>query len=309
MFSFENRPFFRVCFAVRDHLHPSCNLISFPCIRRDRRIPQEMSPFVMPRCRKQKVKRMEYSVRINGIDTTAHYEERAVQELFLPLLRHLTDLQTQKGGRVLVLLAAPPGAGKTTLLSFLETLSKTHPGLCPVQVIGMDGFHRRQEYLLSHTVSRDGQDIPMVRIKGAPVTFDLQRLKESIERVASGEICSWPVYDRLLHNPVDDALQVNSKIVFLDGNYLLLDEEGWRDLSSYADYTISLTADEQLLRTNLIDRRIKTGVERERAIRFVDFSDMPNVRLCLQKTKRADLRLQIINNGDYRLADEPAIVE
>ena len=162
----------------------------------------------------------------DGIDTTAHYEERAVQELFLPLLRHLTDLQTQKGGRVLVLLAAPPGAGKTTLLSFLETLSKTHPGLCPVQVIGMDGFHRRQEYLLSHTVSRDGQDIPMVRIKGAPVTFDLESLTRRIQIAASGAVCTWPVYDRLLHNPVEDAVTVDGSIVLLEGNYLLIHGTG-----------------------------------------------------------------------------------
>ena len=250
-----------------------------------------------------------FRVSINGIDVAASYSERAVNEIFLPLLRRLTALQREKEKRILVMMAAPPGSGKTTLCSFLEKMSSTDEEVEPIQVIGMDGFHRRQEYLLSHFIQRDGKRIPLVEIKGAPVTFDLQRLKESIERVASGEICSWPVYDRLLHNPVDDALQVNSKIVVLEGNYLLLDEEGWRDLSSYAHYPISLTADEQLLRTNLIDRRIKTGVERERAIRFVDFSDMPNVRLCLQKTKRADLRLQIINNGDYRLADEPAIVE
>ena len=110
---------------------------------------------------------MEYSVRVNGIDVTAHYEERAVHDIFLPLLRHLTSLEHEKGRRILVMLAAPPGAGKTTLLSFLETLSHQDPALCPVQVIGMDGFHRRQEYLLSHTVFRDGEELPMVRIKGA----------------------------------------------------------------------------------------------------------------------------------------------
>lgn len=258
-----------------------------------------MSSFVMPRCRKQKVKRMEYSVRINGIDTTAHYEERAVQELFLPLLRHLTDLQTQKGGRVLVLLAAPPGAGKTTLLSFLETLSKTHPGLCPVQVIGMDGFHRRQEYLLSHTVSRDGQDIPMVRIKGAPVTFDLEGLTRRIQIAASGAVCTWPVYDRLLHNPVEDAVTVDGSIVLLEGNYLLLDADGWRDLSAFADYTVSIRAPEALLRRRLIDRRIRTGVEAEAAAAFVDFSDMPNVRTCLELTMPADLELFLDDAGGY----------
>ena len=34
---------------------------------------------------------------------------------------------------------------------------------------------------------------------------------------------------------------------------------------------------------------------------FVDFSDMPNVRLCLSKTLPADLELQTDADGDYRL--------
>ena len=74
-----------------------------------------------------------------------------------------------------------------------------------------------------------------------------------------------------------------------------------------ADYTVSLTADETLLRARLIDRRMKTGVEKEPAIRFVDFSDMPNVRLCLHKTKQADLSLRIDEEGDYHIDPASAI--
>ena len=66
----------------------------------------------------------------------------------------------------------------------------------------MDGFHRRQEYLLSHTLIRDGREIPMVDVKGTPETFDLEKLEEAIKELASGKICGWPVYDRLLHDPV-----------------------------------------------------------------------------------------------------------
>ena len=253
-----------------------------------------------------KVKWMEYSVRVNGIDVTAHYEERAVHDIFLPLLRHLTGLEHEKGRRILVMLAAPPGAGKTTLLSFLETLSHQDPSLCPVQVIGMDGFHRRQEYLLSHTVFRDGEELPMVRIKGAPVTFDLERLTHFVRRAASGEVCTWPFYDRLLHNPIEDAVTVDGRIVLLEGNYLLLDADGWRDLRSFADYTVSVRAPEDLLRRRLIDRRIRTGVEEDAARAFVDFSDMPNVRVCLEKTMPADLELFLDDEGAYHITGSPS---
>ena len=61
----------------------------------------------------------------------------------------------------------------------------------PIQAIGMDGFHKRQDYLKSHFVQVGGQRVSMVEIKGAPITFDLQRLTESIQRVAAGEKCGW----------------------------------------------------------------------------------------------------------------------
>ena len=242
-----------------------------------------------------------HHVIINGIAVDAHYSEQAVNGIFIPLLKRLTKLQKEKGRRILVMLAAPPGAGKTTLLTFLEKLSREHEEIGPIQIIGMDGFHRRQEYLLSHSVVRGGKQVPMVEIKGAPATFDLERLTASVKKAAAGEVCGWPAYDRLLHNPVEDAVQVDGRIVLMEGNYLLLDEDGWRDLSAYADYTISLRADETFLRERLIERKKKTGADEETAVRFVDFSDMPNARLCLENTKPADLQLTIDAGGDYHM--------
>ena len=244
---------------------------------------------------------IDYQVTINGIGVTASYSEQAVEEIFLPLLRKLTALQKKKGRRILVMVAAPPGAGKSTLLSFLEHLAHEHDDLETIQTIGMDGFHRRQEYLVSHTVLRDGEEIPMVKIKGAPVTFDLEHLTENVKKVAAGEVCGWPVYNRLLHNPVDNVLTVSGKIAVLEGNYLLLEEAGWSELKNYADYTVSVRAEENCLRERLIDRKIKTCVDPDAAAQFVDFSDMPNVRLCLQKTAAADLQLQIDSTGDYHI--------
>ncbi|MBQ8162520.1 MAG: nucleoside/nucleotide kinase family protein [Clostridia bacterium] len=236
-------------------------------------------------------------MQINGIEVDARYTEETVEEVFLPLLRSLTELQREKGRRILVLLAAPPGCGKTTLAAFLEEMSRSREGLCPVQAIGMDGFHRYQDFLLSHTALVDGEEVQMVRIKGAPVTFDLEKLRAAVVRVAAGEACSWPVYDRMTHNPREDALLVDAQIVLLEGNYLLLLEDGWRELAEYADYTISLTADEALLRERLIKRKKKTCRDEEEAVRFVDFSDMRNVRLCQERSRMADLRLQISERG------------
>ena len=236
---------------------------------------------------------MNYSADINGITVNAAYSNTIVNEVFIPLLKHLAQLHHEKQRRILVMLAAPPGTGKSTLVSFLEHLAQLVIPDKRVQAVGMDGFHHRQEYLLTHTVERNGKNIPMAKIKGAPITFDLDALTRKIREVSEGNICRWPHYDRQLHDPVDDAITIDADIVLLEGNYLLLDADGWRDLSRYADYTISLTADEEMLRSRLIRRKMKTGMSREDAERFVESSDMRNVRLCLDKTMKADLELSI----------------
>ena len=241
-----------------------------------------------------------HRVIINGIEVAARYSERAVNGIFIPFLRKLTEMQETAGRRILVMLAAPPGAGKSTLLSFLGRLAGETEGVGRIRTIGMDGFHRRQEYLLSHDTLRDGKPVRMVEVKGAPETFDLDALAERVKRVSLGETVGWPVYDRLLHNPVEDAVLVDGEIVILEGNYLLLDLDGWRDLKDFADYTVSVRAEETLLRERLISRRIKTGVVEDKAMRFVDFSDMPNVRLCLSRSMPADLQLEIDERGEYR---------
>lgn len=236
---------------------------------------------------------MKYKVNINGIDVEATYSADAIKNVIEPLLMHLAEIRQQKGGRVLAMLAAPPGAGKSTLVSFLEYYAKELLPELKVQAIGMDGFHRRQEYLTSHDTEVDGKMIPMVQIKGAPVTFDLEAFVAKIKEVLGGGTAFWPTYDRHLHNPIEDAITVTGDIVILEGNYLLLDEEGWRDIHKMADYTIFLRGDEEVLRNRLVDRKEASGNSRDKAEDFVDFSDMRNVRLCLNHSLPADLELRL----------------
>ncbi|MBE5841546.1 MAG: nucleoside/nucleotide kinase family protein [Butyrivibrio sp.] len=236
---------------------------------------------------------MEYKANINGIDIEAVYSQESIDGIFKPLLLKLSQMHDEKKKRILVMLAAPPGAGKSTLVSFLEELSKEIIPGKKLQATGMDGFHRRQEYLLTHKIMVDGRELPMVDIKGAPVTFDSDALRSKIQEVCREKSCKWPIYDRLLHNPVEDAITVDGDIVLLEGNYLLADIDGFRNLSELADYTISISAKEELLRKRLIDRKEASGNTRQKAEKFVDFSDMANVRLCLQKTRKADLELVV----------------
>lgn len=242
---------------------------------------------------------MNFDITINGIDVHASYSEKSVEEIFIPLLKLLAEKQKEAGRRILVMLAAPPAAGKSTLLAFLKHLSETTPGLKPITTIGMDGFHRYQDYLLTHTMLRDGQEVSMVSLKGAPETFDLELLAERIKKVAAGENCGWPEYNRMLHNPVENAIQVTGDIVLLEGNYLLLDWPGWRDLKASADYTIRILADEQDLRERLINRKAASGTDYEEAVKFVENSDLYNARTCLRESMEADLTLRMMQDGEY----------
>lgn len=238
-----------------------------------------------------------------GQAVEAVFSDTNVQQIFLPLLRRLTEFRKLKGGRVLALLAAPPGSGKSTLAAFLRRLSLDAPGICPLTVIGMDGFHWPQRYLDSHTTLRDGVEIPLARVKGAPESFDLKALASSLKRVAAGENCPWPVYDRTLHDPKPGALTVTGDVVLLEGNYLLLDEPGWRELRGLADYAVSISADPDMLRSRLVARHMAGGKPEEAAIRHVDNSDMRNARLCLEHGLPADLRLTLAADGTFAVIE------
>jgi len=248
---------------------------------------------------------MKINIDNCGQTVEAVFSDDNVKDIFLPLLGRLTDLHRAKGGRVLALLAAPPGAGKSTLAALLRQLSLEAPGLCPLAVIGIDGFRRRQRYLDTHTTLRDGVEIPLARIKGAPETFDLEALSAALRRVAAGEDCPWPTYDRMLHDPVPDALRVTEDVVLMEGNYLLLDAPGWRELRDLADITVSVIADPDMLRGRLIARHVATGKTLEAATRHVDDSDMRNARLCLEHSLPADLQLTLRCDGTFEAGTQP----
>ena len=249
---------------------------------------------------------MNYKTEINGIGVNVDFTDDNIENIFIPILKYANKLYGEKKKRVLILLAAPPGAGKSTLLSFFKYLSENNNELNPITTIGMDGFHRYQDYLLTHDMERDGKTYKMVELKGCPETFDLEKLLERTKKVANGETVGWPEYDRLTHNPVEDTIMVSGDIVFLEGNYLLLDKPGWKELKGLSDLTISIRADEGMLRDRLIQRKMKTGnISHEKAEKFVDLSDLYNAHTCLKYSVEADIVLDILSDNSYRLVKHP----
>lgn len=142
---------------------------------------------------------MEAKLTVNGFGFVARYGEKDVERVLLPLLMRPTELQAERGGRLIAFLAAPPGAGKSTLAAFMEWLSRRTPEATPLQAVGMDGFHYPNAYLGAHSfVDEDGSEVCMRSRKGAPQTFDVEGLRAALTDARSDAPGPWPAYSRVL---------------------------------------------------------------------------------------------------------------
>jgi pantothenate kinase len=182
-------------------------------------------------------------------------------------------------GRFLVGIAGPPGSGKSTLAAALEAR------LSQAAAVPMDGFHLDDAILEAR-----GQRAR----KGAPYTFDCRGFRLLLERLKSGEaevFC--PVFDRSLELSRNAAREVSAqvRIVIAEGNYLLLDEPGWRDVGHLLDFTVFLKPSLAELERRLMARWAHFGKTPEESRAWIDTNDMPNIRAVLDKSLPADVEI------------------
>lgn len=235
--------------------------------------------------------RVELPLLINDQEVLASYAREDVEGLFLPFLRELTSLRDEAragGRRVVAFLAAPPGAGKSTLASFLQGLSCGREGLAPLQALGMDGFHRPNVWLDAHHLGDDPAAPSLRSVKGAPQTFDVEALEATLRRLRAGERLRWPSYSRATHDVCAEGPWVESEVVLVEGNYLLLDEPGWRGLRELCDVSVMLREDSEVLHRRLVARKVAGGSTPKEAEAHYQRSDRRNVELVLGHSLPAD---------------------
>ena len=162
----------------------------------------------------------------------------------------------------------------------------------------MDGFHYPNRYLAAHTILRDGKKIRLTSIKGAPETFDVPALAAKLG-AAREESVTFPVYDRRIHDVVPDAVTADAPILLVEGNWLLLDEEPWRDLCGLADHRLRIDAAPELLRDRLIARKVQGGSTAEDAAAFYEASDAPNILRFATHAGAADDIWRMTADGDF----------
>lgn len=241
---------------------------------------------------------LNYELTVNGLIQNIKYNQETVEKLFLPLLRRLTEMHHKSNQRIILFLVAPPATGKSTLTLFLEKLSRKNDNLTPVQAVGMDGFHYHADFIKSHSITRNGQKIPMSEIKGCPETFDVDKLKSKLAVLRENNV-AFPIYDRKIHDVVEDALQVTGKIILFEGNWLLLRDEKWRTLQQFADYTLMIKSDPSILKQRLIQRKMQGGLSLEAATSFYEKSDSYNVERTLNDSDTADETWLMLDDNDY----------
>lgn len=244
------------------------------------------------------INKVEYSVNVNGFSFNAEYFKKDVDNIFIPLLEKLTLIRKQKGKRVISFLVSPPGTGKTTLSMFLASLSSNDDTLTSIQTAGLDGFHRTQQYLKSNYLDIGGKSILMNDVKGCPETFDINKLYQKLKELQQNDI-KWPLYDRRLHDVIPDAALIDGEIILIEGNWLLLNEDKWKDLKLFSDYNIFIDAPEQLLQDRLINRKMLGGLSLKEAIDFYFASDQKNIMRVKNNSLPADITLELQADGQY----------
>ncbi|MBR5914118.1 MAG: nucleoside/nucleotide kinase family protein [Selenomonadaceae bacterium] len=251
---------------------------------------------------------INYQTEINGLPQDLRFSKGAVEKIFKPFLLKISELHEITDRKVVAFIAAPPAAGKTSLAQFLEKLSRECIEISNVRALGMDGFHYPAKYLKENKITKDGQEILLNDIKGAPETFDVDTLQEKLREVRQ-EGTDWNIYDRMIHDVVHDVLSVEDDIILLEGNYLLLKEPRWTNIRILADYTVFIKARPEILKERLISRKMQGGLSREDAEKFYYTSDSKNVETVLKNSAAANETWMLQSDGDYfKIEDDDDVV-
>lgn len=191
-------------------------------------------------------------------------------------------LPDRPGQRRLVAIAGPPGAGKSTLAGAVvqDLTGRGHAAA----LMPMDGFHLDDRLL---------QPRGLLERKGAPETFDFGGFAATLGRVRREPLVVIPVFDRNREIAIAGAAEVgpDTRIVVVEGNYLLLDEEPWSALAPLWDHAVFLSVPLAELERRLVARWLSFGFDPAAARQKARGNDLANAGRVMGAIGQADQTL------------------
>ncbi|XP_057519705.1 putative uridine kinase C227.14 [Amaranthus tricolor] len=245
-------------------------------------------------------------VSCNRKDEAAILEVRSMDEIYESLAHRLLPtaaVTSNPNLKYIVGLAGPPGAGKSTVASeVVKRINKKWPQKAPSMdelvgspdvaiVLPMDGFHLYRNQL---DAMEDPEEAHARR--GAPWTFDPERLLNCLQTLRTrGSVCA-PSFDHGVGDPIEDDIfvSVQHKIVIVEGNYLLLDEGVWSDISNMFDEKWFIDVDLDTSMQRVLKRHISTRKPPDVAKWRIEYNDRPNAEMIMNSKKNADLIIKSI---------------
>jgi pantothenate kinase len=214
--------------------------------------------------------------------------------------------------RFLVAMAGIPGSGKTTTAeAVVHHLNQSTTSRA--SLLSMDGFH------LSRAALDKLPDPKAAHARrGAPWTFDVARFVAFVHQLriwanemplaipysdtwTSTDIIRAPSFDHQSKDPVENGLSItpDASIIIIEGNYLLLDDPGWRELAELVDYRVFVDTDPLEARGRLAERHLRAGIEKtlEDGYRRVDSNDFLNAISIREKLLAPDIVVKSVTVG------------
>jgi len=234
-------------------------------------------------------------LNVAGIDVVVEVTHAEMTGPISEIFRVFDDLvhDVPTGRRAIVGLAGLPGSGKSTLATLLAFLGNRVLPPLPVAAVSIDGWHWPNARLDQMTTTLpDGRRVPLRERKGSPESFDVEGIVAAIRALREAHVpARLPAYDRRLHEPVADAITVapGTRVVILEGNYVLCRQEPWRRVAERLDMAMFLDVEEQRARESVILRHVVGGLTREQAEQKYERNDRLNAEYVIASRRFADV--------------------